>query len=491
MPDDVDYTTDMVINTKLIDFGKITVSPFEFDSITELKIEKALNEHTTLYVCGVSKSDKKFTPVTGKTNNLQIICKNGDQLYFSGVLQNIKVSCKADLYYLEIFAISSTKLLDVVKHKRSFQDNGQNYRLIVETVINGKNGDVTYNAVEKTVENIILQYDETDWEFCKRLASHTNDVLIPIMKNNPAFHFGVPTNGSAKLESRGYAVSKDIDSVRRMGTEDNPLPIIDAIMYTVETDALICELGEIIKFNCLDLSDDKKETELNMHVYHISISFIDSVLTVIYTLCADKGISAPKAYNRAITGLTLDGTVIEVENDNVKLHLDIDDKQDKGKAHLFAYATGYSAEDHTGWYVMPEEGDVVQLLFPVEDEKYAFATSSIRQKDTDRTSDPLVKYWRTSFGKEIKMDKKEILITAEDDGTFIRVNTESGIEIITPKPINIDSEDDIIIRCKKDMSIKAESNFDMKAKTIGIKGGGGVITMDGNITLGGGVVKEN
>ena len=36
-----------------IDVGKLKVSPFAFDSIEEIRIEKALNEHSTLYVCGI------------------------------------------------------------------------------------------------------------------------------------------------------------------------------------------------------------------------------------------------------------------------------------------------------------------------------------------------------------------------------------------------------------------------------------------------------
>jgi len=38
---------------KLIDVGKINISPFEFESILEVRIEKALNEHSTLYACGI------------------------------------------------------------------------------------------------------------------------------------------------------------------------------------------------------------------------------------------------------------------------------------------------------------------------------------------------------------------------------------------------------------------------------------------------------
>ena len=427
-----------------IDIGKITISPFEFDSILEVQIVKELNEHSTLFACGVIKDDTKFEPVTNTEELVKIICANDEQVYFNGVLEDIKITRINAIYHLEIHAVSNTKLLDKVKHKRSFQDNTQSYESIVNSVIMDKSGSVKYNAAAKTVENIILQYNETDWEFAKRLASHTNDVLIPITADDPAFHFGTPDTGTASLSSNNYAISKDIDAYRRIDNNNDALTENDTMTYTVQTNAFLCEIGEMIRFNDIDL-----------HVCRFLLTFINSALTVIYTLCPEKAISAAKIYNREVTGLTLDGKVLKVENDNVKLHLDIDEEQDEVSAHLFAYATGYSAQGHTGWYVMPENGDTVQLIFPEEDEKYAYATSSIRQEDTARTANPLVKYWRTPFGKEIRMDEKEVLISSMDDETYIRINMDTGIEIVTAQSIKIASNDKVNIDGGKDIRITA------------------------------------
>jgi hypothetical protein len=436
-----------------IDVGKIQIIPFEFESILEIKIEKELNEHAKLYACGIIKDDIHFTPVIGITPGTNIKCENAGQVYFNGVLQNIKISRMDDIYHLEVYAVSNTVLLDKVKYKRSFQDNDQTYQSIVESVIADNKGAVTYNASEMKVENIILQYNETDWEFAKRLASHTQDVLIAITDDNPAFHFGVPGSGDAKLLTTNYAISKDFEAFWRMLTESDPLTADDVMLYTIETDVFVCELGEKLNLNGTDL-----------HVCRISLSLVDSALKMVYTLCAKKAISTPKAYNRAITGLVLDGVVLKAENDNVKLHLHIDEKQDEGTAHLFVYATGYSMEGHTGWYVMPEKDDTVQLLFPDEDEKNAYAASSVRQDDTGKTADPMVKYLRTSYGKEIKLQEKEILITAKDDTTFIRINEDSGISSITPKPISISSGSTMSIKSEDDMTITTNKNLKITAK---------------------------
>jgi hypothetical protein len=223
----------------------------------------------------------------------------------------------------------------------------------------------------------------------------------------------------------------------------------------------------------------------------------------VYTLCAKKAISTPQFYNTAITGLILDGKVVEVENDTLKLDLsngkernaDLEDaytgagrgvEEDTGTRHFFKYATGYSMEKHTGWYVMPEADDIVQLLFPLEDEKYAYAASSVRHGDTERTTDHMVKYWRTSYGREIKMDKDEILVSTVDDETYIRIHKDNGdngeslgIEVITPNRVLVKSNSKINIESDDDMTITTEKKLYIEAKdSITMVSGGNFMVFD-------------
>jgi hypothetical protein len=170
-----------------------------------------------------------------------------------------------------------------------------------------------------------------------------------------------------------------------------------------------------------------------------------------------------------VTGLALKGTVQTVENDDVKLDLDID--YGGGASQLYKYATDYSPESHTGWYVMPEVGDTVFLIMPSENEKDAHASSSMRQSATGKTGDPQTKFLRTPFGKEVKLNDKEVLITGKDDETFIKINEDDGIQIITSKPILIDSDETInihsigttMIYSEDDMTIKTDKNLIISA----------------------------
>jgi uncharacterized protein (DUF2345 family) len=218
-------------------------------------------------------------------------------------------------------------------------------------------------------------------------------------------------------------------------------------------------VGEKVRLNNKDL-----------FVLHALMSLEEAVITCTYTLTSKNAITAPKTYNPNITGLALAGTVQVVENDDVKLDLDKDYKP--GTNQFFKYATDYSPESHTGWYVMPEVGDTVFLVFPTEDEQDAHASSSMRRSGTSRTANPAVKFLRTPYGKEAKLDEKEVLLTAKDDETYIKINEDTGIEIYTLQPINVFSDEtmevtsteDMSITSIGDMSISSEANMTISAK---------------------------
>lgn len=459
-------------NMAVIEDGKIEVEPFTLDSVLELHVNETLNDHAVFYLLARLEKEQQGKPLDAVSDETKIKFKSGGELIFSGVTKNINIICVDQVYYLRIIAVSNTALIDVEKKRRSFQDSDMKYRVIVDKITEEKGSEITYGdakAADKTVENIVLQYDETDWAFAKRLASHSNAVLIPkIGKDTPDFIFGVDDGGSkGNLESYNYSVSKNLSVYRAMTqfpelgfTED------DSVSYTVTEDDYIFNLGDMLT---LDGSP--------LYVSAINLKLAESVLKCTYTLSTKTAISAGKIFNNII-GLHLSGIVWKVENDTVKVRLDIDEEdsvdneQDEDNSYPLKYATPYSAEGHTGWYVMPEKNDKLQIIFPTEDEKEAYATAAIRLEDTDKTSDPRTKYLRTPDGKEIKLDEKEILITAKDETTFIRINEDNGIDIITPNPVTVTSnstismtsDDDFSITTKKNLTITAGESILMSSK---------------------------
>ena len=99
---------------------------------------------------------------------------------------------------VEITAISKSVLLDRIPRYRSFQDPTLTYLAIAEE-INGNYGTndgkiVNVGEDMQTVPRMTIQYNETDWEYLKRIASYTGQplmaysdkVFVGFFKNMPA-----------------------------------------------------------------------------------------------------------------------------------------------------------------------------------------------------------------------------------------------------------------------------------------------------------------
>lgn len=439
---------------ELQEVGKFSVEPFALERILDLEYVKTIGDHAKLFVRGVLKEGEEDSLIGQQWDEMPVKLTQAGETLFCGVATDVGVICENGVYYLEAEAVSWTVKLDRVKKKRSFQEKGRSYQSIVNEIAGEAGGTAKCVAPDKQIENLLLQYRETDWEFLKRLASHSNSVLVPDPTQEvPAFSFGLADGSSYSEETAkaDFSVRKKVARYRQLSQcEDVSYQEEDAVEYTIRTE-----------FAALEIGDQINVKGKSLYVREVSLSLKGSVFLCTCTATTKSGISAAKVWHPYISGLTLDGKVLKVINDTVKVHLSIDESQEEGKAYPFPYATGYSAEGHTGWYVMPEEGDTVQILFPTEDENKAYAMQSVRQADTERTAEPKVKYLRTADGKEIKLDKDEVLITARDGLTYVRINEQTGVDVFTIKDVNVLSAgnitllsgDSISMACLKDFNV--------------------------------------
>lgn len=441
---------------ELQEVGKYSVEPFALERILELELVKKINEHTKLYVRGVLKEGEEDSLIARQWDAQEIKLTESGKPLFCGVAADVGVVCENGVYYLEAEAVSWTIMLDREEKKRSFQEKGRSYQSIVNQLAGEAGGTAEYAAPDKQIENLLLEYRETDWEFLKRLASHSSSVLVPdAAKSRPAFSFGL-AGGKSYTEETGkadFSVRKKVSRYRKLSQcQDISYQEEDAVEYTIRTEFAALEIGDQVSI--------KGKT---LYVREVRICLKGSVFLCTCSAATKSGISAAKACHPHISGLALDGKVLKAINDTVKVHLSIDEAQDEGKAYPFPYASGYTAEGHTGWYVMPEEGDTVQVIFPTEDENQAYAVQSIRQEDTQKTADPRVKYLRTPDGKEIKLDRDEILVTAKDGITFVRINEKTGVDVFTDKEVKVMSGGNITVNSGDNISMASANNFSIHA----------------------------
>jgi hypothetical protein len=364
---------------------------------------------------------------------------------------------------------------------RSFQNSAMTYTNLFKKVIAGYPGaDVIDNGSRgANLGDFAVQYQETDWYFLKRMASKFHTGLIPADHfDQPKFYFGIPEGGSkGDLDNYYYSVRKDFKNYRN-ATEnfDSSFKESDFIYYEVET-GQIFNLGDQITFQGRPL-----------YVCEAVSVMEDSLLKNRYLLTSPGGMSQEPLYPQSLVGASLQGKVLAVAKDNVRVHLEIDPEQKTEEAYWFPYTSVYTAEGHSGWYCMPEVGDSVRVYFPDHNPANAAAVSSVRQDVADgknnKVSNPDIKCFRTKSGKELLFSPKEIVITGKDGAVFVRINDEEGIEIYSKQGMKLISREDLVMESAGKIMIAAEREIAMECKDSSLK-------LDGATTVKGYDIKSN
>lgn len=158
----------------------------------------------------------KYVMTTEASTRIEVKYMEEGKQYciFRGLITNIDIQTVNDTYYVEVEGISTTYEMDLKPKRRSFQNKDMLYKELVRKVIEEYEGADFIDEVAKSkkLDKFIIQYDETDWQFLKRMVSHFNGALLPdYTSDKPKFWFGVPNGGEkGSLNEFNYCVNKGI-----------------------------------------------------------------------------------------------------------------------------------------------------------------------------------------------------------------------------------------------------------------------------------------
>ena len=177
-----------------------------------LEIDSRIGEHTigrikyigsvnqlSLYDALIDRKGDKEIKILGRSNIADNTGNSTEKIFLNGVIKELQINeTTAGALTVEITAISKSILLDRIPRYRSFQDPTLTYSAIAEE-INGNYGTndgkiVNVGEDMQLVPRMTIQYNETDWEYLKRLASYTGQpimaysdkVFVGFFKNMPA-----------------------------------------------------------------------------------------------------------------------------------------------------------------------------------------------------------------------------------------------------------------------------------------------------------------
>lgn len=454
--------------------------PYKILKIEDIKLTNKPNEHGYLYVkCLIDDSINIKYSIEASTNDniiLYEILEDENKTIeknrlFNGIIENLRTTNIDGVYYLEIEALTSSCLLDVEQKSRSFQDENMSYDDVIYEILKDYKG-LGFGqcmSMPMRIEKPLFQYKETDYEFLKRIASNLGlELVSDIINVTNMFYFGKPT-GKAYIvnEDVNYKASKNIDMYNKMLAFNENIHDTDYFYYEVKIRESM-KIGDLIKFKNRDF-----------YVYNYKAEYVHGELMYTYRFCRPKGIWQEKIYNKKLSGISLEGTVLETTGEILKLKLNIDAEQDINKAAWFIFAPP------TGniFYSMPLVGDNVMLYFQNEYDRPVVTGCVRKNGDTcGRCANPDNRYYATESGNYL--DVLPGAVNLYRGGMHVSFNDENGISFSSNTSLNIGTPAGINMSAGN-VSISGSN------KLIVSKSKGGFISLEGDLYNEGTVVYEN
>ena len=189
--------------------------------VTDVRIEVTKNEHAKLFIRGIAMDDDELgditdqllSPTLGSKFTLYRYEEDKKTPIFSGLIENVNLVEDKGIDYFEIEVISATILFDRKKRKRSFQNVSMTYEQLALQIVSEYDAGATICTVGvgKAIGTPMLQYNETDWEFLKRLSSHFDSPIYPEYTHcMPRVWFGFPNQMSiVDISQHNYIYGQD------------------------------------------------------------------------------------------------------------------------------------------------------------------------------------------------------------------------------------------------------------------------------------------
>lgn len=360
------------------------------------------------------------------------------QPIFSGYPKQITFWEEANFCHISLEVSSGTILLDREKKSRSFQDISMNYSDIIKKAVKDISGASVICSKGNEIKSTkpLIQYMETNWDFILRLASHMKEMVYPEVRQPlPRFWFGMPQSVKKAKFSEVRYESGISSRYYELGGETSGLKQGDFIYYIVNS-TKDYDIGDSTVFMGKQLRICKKSAKL-----------IRGELLFTYVLGMDSLVSLRRRYNPVFAGMSILGKVLEVKGETIKIHLDIDEKQESGTAYSYEWVP----DTGSTMYCMPKVGTTVSLYFSNEEESSARAVNCIRMNGAScpNMADSNKKSLTTEYGKQMYLDSTSLGFLEESSGMQLKMEDNAAIFMKSSKKITLTALGKIKIAGKK------------------------------------------
>ena len=362
--------------TQLEDDGAITykdlfLSTMEVAYFIDVKIKQYPGKHASLYVKAVLDSDMDENDFHGISDNVSLQYWKDEEAHvlFYGVIDDLFLDRDGEGKILVLTAWDATMQMDIQRKKRIFQNPEMGVHQLVSEVMKTYIGsDYKIHVPDVPIGQLVVQYEETDWEFLKRFLSKYNEMLysdttFPDIR----FEAGLSPHPEAYCwDALPFVLSQDLDKFVELKVNG-----MDQLTGSQNT------MFEVASYDVVTIGSQV--------IYKGSPWFVESterimengLLKSVYRLRQREGLKVLPYFNQNITGVSIDGTISGVQRDRVQVEMEIEAGDGGSERYWFPFSTVAASSDGSGWYCMPEAGESVRVYFPTDDEKEAYVVTCL------------------------------------------------------------------------------------------------------------------
>lgn len=436
----------------VISYENLIVAGLSFTKILDFSVKQDLNEHGYSTIVGEMLTDGANDEVSriDETSVFKVTTSAEEQhdTLFVGCVEDISLEEGALYSKVTVNLLSLSCKMDILKESRSFQVSTKQYQDVIDTAIDSL-GTVTLEVTDEAIDELLIQYDETAWEFTKRMGSHLSAPLVPTINVDvPTYSVGVPPSSKTAVVDtvhKRYEFNSLAFHRYSENADSATLIAADFAREYVETEVYLY-LGDTVTFNGAD-----------KRVLGVKGELKDGIFMMEYALGDSDVVDVPKKNCENLVGKMLTGDVKKVDKDTVQVHFtEIDADYDSSDDCFLPFSTAYSSSDGSGWYCMPEVDDRVRICFPSNVVSEAFVASSVCLIAPTNTRN---KSWKAPGGKEILLTDEGIYIIANEGKLFINLTDDEGIQLYSSEKITISSGGSVELKSAKSLKMIAEKEI--------------------------------
>lgn len=457
---------------------QIKLEPFTFIALKDLKIIQEVNHHAEAELVVRIKDELQEEYMSTLMNETWVKItaidkENEDAAYtilFHGIVTDFSFDRDGYETILNLKLKSGSILMDLKPHFRVFQNENASCLSIHQQITGTYQGGqvvCTAGSEEKT-GGTLIQYQETDWEFVRRLAGRSGICLVPdVQKKGSGYTIGIPKGTKRVVDNNGIRMRLDVREYMEKQQNGKPELQPSDMMELVLDSREIFQMGDVISHQGKDYL-----------VCGIRTTYQEAECSHEYTLRTEEALWVLPEERMDLAGSSFDAVITDVKKDKVQVMIPGDEWKAADGKKWFLYSTVYSSPDGTGWYCMPEIGDSVRLYVP-EKEEGSFIISAVHRETDAARQKPDYKSLKTKYGKEILFTPDTILMT-NNQGMMVEMNDSEGITITSDKDVVIQADDNLTIASNSASLLIAAKD------KVQVKQGGTTMTLSGDISFTGG-----